>query len=100
MRDMVLHSILLDLSNEYNTLDRYCFIDILTGYGVGPWTLRILRTNWFQLQMEAKAGGRYRTVLQSHSGVTQGEPLSSKIFNVVVDAVIRHWVIVVGVPQE
>ena len=25
-------------------------------------------------------------------GVTQGEPLSPTIFNVVVDVVVRHWV--------
>ena len=25
-------------------------------------------------------------------GVTQGDPLSPSLFNVVVDAVVRHWV--------
>ena len=38
--------------------------------------------------------------LQSHCGVTQGKPLSPMIFNVFVDAVIRHWVTVVGGGQE
>ena len=32
--------------------------------------------------------------------VTQGDPLSPTIFNVVVDAVIKHWVKVVGGWQE
>ena len=32
--------------------------------------------------------------------VTQGGPLSPMIFNVVVDAVIQHWVTVVVDPQE
>ena len=66
---------------------------------MGPRTLCILRIYWVRLQMAAKAGGHYRPVFHSHRGVTQGDPLSPTIFNVVVDAVIKHWVTVVGGPQ-
>ena len=38
-------------------------------------------------------GGRYfGTLLKGHSGITQGDPLSPTIFNVVVDSVICYWV--------
>ena len=50
--------------------------------------------------MAAKAGGHHGTVFHSHCGVTQGDTLSPMIFNVSVDAVIRHWVSVVRVTQE
>ena len=50
--------------------------------------------------MEAKSEGHYGPVFQSHYGVTQGYPLSPKIFNVVVDAIIRHLVTVEEVPHE
>ena len=36
--------------------------------------------------------GYYRTGFKGARGVTQGNPLSPTIFNVVVDAVVRHWV--------
>ena len=42
--------------------------------------------------MAARAGGYYRTVFKGERGVTQGDPLSPTIFNVVVDAVVCHWV--------
>ena len=42
--------------------------------------------------MVARAGGYYGTGFKGARGVTQGDPLSPTIFNVVVDAVIRHWV--------
>ena len=42
--------------------------------------------------MVAQAGGYYRKYFRGERGVTQGDPLSSTIFNVVVDAVVRHWV--------
>ena len=42
--------------------------------------------------MVARAGGYYGTRFKGERGVTQGGPLSPTIFNVVVDAVVRHWV--------
>ena len=42
--------------------------------------------------MVARAGGYYGTGFKGGRGVTQGDPLSPTIFNVVVDAVVRHWV--------
>ena len=44
MRDIVLHSILPNLRKDYDALDRDLCLDILEGYGVGPRTIRILRT--------------------------------------------------------
>ena len=45
--------------------------------------------------MVAKATGYFGRPFKGYRGVTQGDPLSPTIFNVVVDAVIRHWVKVV-----
>ena len=61
--------------------------------------LRLLRTYWYRLQIVAKAGGYFGTTFKAYRGVTQGDPLSLTVFNVVVDAVIRHWV-TVATPTE
>ena len=100
MKETVLYAIFLDLRKAYDALDRDQCIDILSGYEVGPRTIRILQTYWVGLQVAAKAGGRYLPALQSHYGVTQGKPLSPMIFNVFVYAVIRHWVTAVLGGQE
>ena len=42
--------------------------------------------------MVARAGRYYGEAFKSARGVTQGDPLSPTIFNVVVDAVVRHWI--------
>ena len=52
----------------------------------------MLTTYWRRLTMVARAGGYYGEVFKGARGVTQGDPLSPTIFNVVVDAVVRHWI--------
>ena len=42
--------------------------------------------------MVAQAQRYYRQAFQGERGVTQGDPLSSTIINVVVDTVVRHCV--------
>ena len=42
--------------------------------------------------MVARAGGYYGEAFKGARDVKQGDPLSPTIFNVVVDAVVRHWV--------
>ena len=42
--------------------------------------------------MVARAAGYYGTAFGGERGIKQGDLLSPTIFNVVVDAVVRHWV--------
>ena len=60
-------------------------------YGVGPCARRLLQNYWRRLTMEEISGGYYGKAFKGARGVTQGDLLSPTIFNVVVDAVVRHW---------
>ena len=91
MREEVLYVVFLDLSKAYDALDRSRCLGILEGYGVGPGARRLLDNYWRFLTMAARAGGYYRAAFKGARGVTQGDPLSPTIFNVVVDAFVRHW---------
>ena len=44
--------------------------------------------------MVERAGGYYGAAFTGAQGVRQGDQLSSTIFNVVMDAVVNHWVLV------
>ena len=90
MREEVIYVISLDLNKVYDALDRSRCLDILEGYGVGPRARRLLQTYWRRLTMVARSGGYYGTDFQVVRGVTQGDPLSPTIFNVVVDTVVHH----------
>ena len=88
VRDEVLYVILLDLHKAYNALDRSRCLEILEGYGIGPCARNIPKNYWHCLTMVARAGGYYGTYFRGERGVTQGNPLSPTIFNVVVEAVV------------
>ena len=99
MRETVIHIILLDLQKTYDALDQDRCLEILLGYSVGPRTLRILWTYWNWMHMVANAGGYFSPPFKGHHRATQGYPLSPNVFNVVVDAMIRHFATVMA-PME
>ena len=84
--------IFLDLHKVYDALYMSRCLYILEGYGVGPRARRLLQTYWRRLTMVARAGGYYGPAFKRERAVTQGDPLFPTIFNVVMDAVVRHWV--------
>ena len=72
-------------------MDRSRCLDILEVYGVGTRDLRLFRRYWEQLHMVARVGGHYGETFCRERGITQGDPLSPTIFNLVVDVIVRHW---------
>ena len=42
--------------------------------------------------MVARAVGYYSKLFKGFRGVTEGDPIPPTIFNVMVDAVVWHWV--------
>ena len=50
--------------------------------------------------MVAWAIGYFGTPFNRYRGVNQGDPLFPTIFDVVVDAVLRHWVTVVALMED
>jgi hypothetical protein len=86
-----LYQIYLDLKKAYNALDWTRCLEILAGYGVGPNSLRLQKHFWDGARMVCRAGGSYGEPFSAGQGVTQGGPLSSLMFNVCVNAVVREW---------
>jgi hypothetical protein len=86
-----LYQIYLDLKKAYDALDREQTLDILAAYGVGPTMLALQKYFWDTAKLVCRAGGSYGEAFSAERGVTQGGPLSSLMFNVCVDAVIREW---------
>ncbi len=86
-----LDQIYLDLKKAYDALDRTWCLKILAGYGVGPNLLCLQKHFWDGTKMVCHAGGSYGEPFSAGRGVMQGGPLSSLMFNVCVDVVVREW---------
>jgi Reverse transcriptase (RNA-dependent DNA polymerase) len=85
-----LSQVFLDLSKAYDTLDRPRTLALLQAYGLGPNLSKMLENFWNNLRLVPCQSGFYGRPIRSERGVTQGDPLSPIIFNVVVDAIVRN----------
>ena len=100
LREAVLHAIFLELHKAYDALDKSRCLVILEVYGMSTRALRLLQRYWERLEIVAQAGGYYRAPFYGEISVTQGDPLSPTIFNVVVDVVVCHWESLVKEQEE
>ena len=55
-----------------------------------------LQTDWVQLIMVEKDVEFHGPPFKGFCGVAQGDPLSPKLFNIIMDSVMRHWLTVVS----
>ena len=84
-----LFMVFLDLSKAYDNVDRYCLLIKLKGYGAGPRMCGILETFWDCQKVVPSHNSFHGTAFPSTRGTTQGGLVPPKLFNVVVDNVIR-----------
>ena len=54
---------------------------------------RLIHHFWDKAQMVCHAPGNYDVPFKAGRGVTQGGLLSAKLFNILVDAVAREWLV-------
>ena len=64
---------------------------LLEGHGYGPNMRQLICHFWDKTTNVCRASGNYGTPFKAGRGVTQGGPLSAKLFNVLVDAVVMEW---------
>lgn len=88
---LYLYQIYIDLKKAYDAVDREQMLDILAAYGVRPKMLALQKHFWDTAKLVCRAGGYYGEAFCAERGITQGGPLSSLMFNVCVDAVVREW---------
>ena len=100
MMEEVLFEFFLDLQKAYDALDKDRCLGILAAYRVGPRTIIIMRTYWGRLVMVSSTGGYFGFPFKVCCGITQCDPLPPIIFNVVVDAVICYWLVVVAPTKD
>jgi hypothetical protein len=85
------YGLFLDLKKAFDSMDCKWCLFILGGYGVGPKMIRLIQNFWVNVTIVCQASFNYGTPFQVGRGVTQGGPLSAKLFNVLVDPIAWEW---------
>ena len=84
MREEFVYEIFMELHKAYVALYKDRCLEILEGFVVVPWARRLLYAYWDRLNIVACAGGYYRAHFKGYQGMTQGDPMSPNVFNVVL----------------
>ena len=85
------YRVFINLKKAFDAMDRERVLLLLKGHGAGPNMHRLIRHFWDEATNVCRASGNYGAPFKAGRGVTQGGPLSAKLFNIVVDAVVREW---------
>ena len=95
-----LFQMFLNVRKAYDLLYRTRCMEVLRGYGLGADLQRLLERYWNDQTVVPRAGGYYGQPFKTERGVTQGGPVSSTIFNILVNAVVQATLVEVCGPQE
>ena len=85
------YRVFLDLKKAFDAMDWERCILILEGYGVRPNMIWLIHNFWHNAMLVCRASRNYGTPFQTGHSVTQGKPLSAKLFNILVDPFVREW---------
>jgi len=85
-----LYQIFIDVSKAYDGLDCDHTLLLLQDYRVGKNILQLLQNFWSNHTIIPQQQGIFGTPFDTKCGITQGDIVSSTIFNIVINT-IHHW---------
>jgi hypothetical protein len=85
------YQIFLDLTKAFDSIDRERLLTILEQYGIGARIITLLRNFWAKHIYVPRQAGYYGRKIKGERGTTQGDTISGTLFNILIDAIIRHW---------
>ena len=95
-----LFQVFIDVRKSYDSLDRERCTEILSGHGLGNNINMLIQWYWVKQKVVPKSSKLFEGPLQTERGVTEGDPVSVRIFNIVADSVVRSVILEVYGPQE
>ena len=81
--------VLMYVSKASKSLHRVSYVEIQKKYGLEPNTQRLLQRSWCKFAVVPNEGRFDERPFRTEIELTQGDLVSPKIFNVVVETVIR-----------
>ena len=95
-----LFQVLIDVRKVYNSLYQGRCMEILREYGLVPQLHQLLQRYWDGERVVTKSEKYYGRPFSTGRGVTQEDPVSPALFNIIVDAAVREKLQEICGPQE
>ena len=86
----ILYQVFLNLTKAYDTVNWERLFILLQHYGLRPRCRAALQGTWMDSVLVPKMGGWYGKPVPTRRGVRQGDVISPTLFNILVDAILRH----------
>ena len=83
------YSVFLDIEKAYDRVNRRSLLHLLKHYGIVNDTLDILKEYWNKHKCVIKNGRYYSNKFKPTEGVNQGDILSTTVFNIIVDSILK-----------
>jgi hypothetical protein len=84
------NGVFVDLKKAFDAMDWEQCLLILERHGMGSNMCRLIHHFWDEATNVGQASRNYGMPFKAGCGVTQGGPLSAKLFNLMADAVVRE----------
>ena len=91
MREQFIYKIFMGLYKAYDAMYQDRCPEILEVCSIGPESLSILHQYWYFIIMLPRSNRCYGDPFKWYRGLTQRDPLSPNLFNVILDVVVRPW---------
>jgi sorting nexin-29 len=85
-----LHSIFIDFSCAFDTVNRDAIYNSLSKYNVPDKLIKLIKLTMQRPKMKVKINNSYTDWFETKTGVRQGDLLSALVFSVVLDSVITN----------
>jgi hypothetical protein len=82
------YGVFINLKKAFDAMDRERCLFILEGHGIGPSMCCLIHHFWDKATNVCCASGNYAMPFKTGRGVTQGGPLLTKLFNIMVGAMV------------
>lgn len=87
---METHHLFIDFKSAYDTVNRNALYQAMNDFGIPPYLTAMVKMTLSNVECQIRIQGDVSRTFKTHTGLRQGDPLSSILFNIALEKIIRN----------